>query len=1600
MKHFKKILAIILAVALVAAVAVITVIATDDDVTYDGTIAEATAKLTAAEEAESASESAKSLRAFYNYVGTVDPSSTGYDALIEKYDALVAQTAKALYDGVGELEEENLKTELAAKVKGVKAVYELLNGAPLLGGDKPEGYAETVKAYSTATVKIANHYLASIGKKLSDANGKVEKVTLAKVYEYWTVAPAIDASADGVADFVAAYDVAALTAAVECLDAAKAETDAAKKEKAIVATYTQIVGAPVFDGTTEAYLAFEAGYDELTMSVMNTKRLATDEKTERTERGAALEELFAYMSSAPILDASHEGYATLRKEINATAYTVTMEYYKVTAEAANAFGTAYSEYTSFFANASSIVRKLPTVPTAESYTGSADEAKALIEAFGAEDATEEVKLEKYAELYAYLMATPVDPELSPEIYEGFEAAGEAVSKLLISKILLLDANASTSVPEAGEGEEEPSSDFAKELAKLLEIKKYLIETPVSLEAIDKYNDGLYAFTAVLKGRAEAAYKTFEPLYKELCDLMEKAPVRTELLEDASEYAKLEEALPVLSGYEAMNALLPSLDAADAKRADTAKALNALINASQLSYSAPKTPSTYTAGEVSVVQQLLVQYREATSQSEKNELYAEMYEYLVKNPINEGTKGYSTFLTGYRLSGTEVYRALAAAVDAAEGDAKAEALSAMRAYLERVAISDEACEAYNTRLLDTYNAGLTSAYEDYKSVMGTLHKTAKEKGLLEEATTSDEPLDLAIDNLEYVEARALVALYDLAKLGDDPENDYVAMSDRGIAIRELRYYVHKYPVSDSSDNAEAFAEAFDEALADYDEAVANAKKDISSDAPLGEYTLNNYTHKTDWNDGKMPYTFYHSDNATGYNTGTHYEILEKYTSTESNPDYYLQLIFGYQSDGGKAPSLGYIEPNKITSSKGVVMEFDLSYMEGINEHNGNKEWENTMQFGCTEDGLTTGARVSSIFFRVENGKIYSYDDGKRSSEAELGGKNVLKAGEWTHFIMIYNPDGPTITLYVDYELVGTWGCKQSTNSVDEYVFTALRLQAATSNVNMAFDNFDFYQGTAYRDRATFDTMEDSEKFALYVDAMCDEGKSPTERLTAYSKAGELYPSFANDPALADVVARYEAIDVENDIVAPAKRANLETLVAYGDELKSYEGNVTTETVSAVQSIITKIENYISANSTYLDQADAAFVEVSELTTEYTALIDQCETLSSFIGYLKRFERAKTLAAKTKHYEYATTYYDLGEYRLESNRLAAANDPLVLEFEAQINGTLQKGDDGYVTAFEYYDGALKYIDSQSVYENSKRVIDCVAFITEMEGYEGTEEFWAANFDYINKYILIIRNIVRTGNYDPSYVGVTEAIEKFEEIDVYFYDILQAEHVVAISAQLAKYPLTNAYIEKLGICTFVDNYVASNDVDASNPDIAALLATNEAYKSELVLYYDEYAALLEENTVYFINEVEKMQTYVGYADIKAIYDAAMQYYYEMNADSDEAKAAIAVFEEYGVKLQRAEEASAIFIGYVAKLEKATKLDATFTALVNCSAALEGIDEGIEGVSEALATYNARLAEYSASISEANAEIYEVNTAVCAVRTNVVARAVLAVINKIFNR
>ena len=624
--------------------------------------------------------------------------------------------------------------------------------------------------------------------------------------------------------------------------------------------------------------------------------------------------------------------------------------------------------------------------------------------------------------------------------------------------------------------------------------------------------------------------------------------------------------------------------------------------------------------------------------------------------------------------------------------------------------------------------------------------------------------------------------------------------------------------------------------------------------------------------------------------------------------------------------------------------------------------------------------------------------------------------WAHLTITYDDVSRIGKFYVNYEYICDIAYSESNK------FTGLRMgpDGGITNNTIGYDNYSVMNGSQYRIWNKFSGWSDEKLFNFYVEEMLNESSSSLKRNEAYKKAKLLFAAVKDKDECKEAVETYISCDYNEEIKKPAMAENLVLLKEQIDKLLEIEVN--SENTVKINDRITKINEFVSKNGELINKADTSEGGYQSLMMKVNMVkadLVKIENVKAFVDALKKFERATTFTSMSKYAMAAETIYVLAAYNIPENAEFVKDDPAVAEFEAMINGSLKPDAEDYVTLFEYYEKVAGKIADRELYENAKRIISCMNFVTSMDGYEATVEFWGENAEYIGNYVSVARDILVSGNYDAEVEGLDEAVATFRILDVFFYELLQQQHITTIQEQLDKYVATEAYINKVGVCAIVKEYLGENDIAVYNtnmtPEVAAAVADEieklnqliiiyNVYNDELVLQENDYKAVLEQNTYYFINTVNNMSAVLNYADLKPLFDKATGYYYNIDSDGEEAAAAVEKYIAYREQLKAWETNGAIFIGHVEGLAAAEQLsgiereDAIYAVLVNCMSYVDLVDEGVAGVADAMADYEAALAAYNAELDTVNADISESAKITVAVRTRSISNIVLAIVSKIF--
>lgn len=884
-------------------------------------------------------------------------------------------------------------------------------------------------------------------------------------------------------------------------------------------------------------------------------------------------------------------------------------------------------------------------------------------------------------------------------------------------------------------------------------------------------------------------------------------------------------------------------------------------------------------------------------------------------------------------------------------------------------------SFNDKLLAERNLELafTKFIEKFDVQLATLSETEKAKKIENAGAffvvRQFPPQLISLYNSKYGTSYSAVTV----EKGDTPAVllDYASKlgnvasandaNDARLALVELVNYVNSYKFSEANTSGEMTTK-----LTEVKKALAEATK-AQMDA------LNKLANSEE---SSYPVIFDYDFDTTGtsYKPSSTYGNYGFATAKVENVPGTTNKAIKFTTDGN--PQIN----NNITSAaNGLVLDFDIMPA---------KDGKLTMDMYFYGDG-TKYAPFSIKDNVLEN-------TGKYSNFPAGSSPITFTPGEFTHLTIVIDHMKGTQELLVDYVSIG----KIMINVPQARLQGGNALRVCPKNSTVYVDNWKIYQGTSYRTLGQLASASDDEKFMIYTATLFNEEARATERFAAYYSAQSL-KKFVTEEC-ADLVAELDSFDI-TDIKTEAQSVHL----------KKIQDLVAAATASAKQSDIDAANIYIDANRLYIDQTSAEFRRCTQALLDVADKIVWLENISQYISVIAKFHRATSYASLTKHLESVTYYYNLCEL-YDADKLAeAAKAAGAISFTEQMQAdeaaVALVPDISFANYYTVYVPAV--LASHMRYENSVKAVDCVAFIDTLvenkdalapDAYKAALLAAAeANFDFVDGYLDVVRKIINSGEYDEDYAGFDHVAEVFEILNPMFFDAAQEAHFAHIEEKLEEYKNTSSYIERAGICTYIRNYIADNEIDMSSDEGQSYMYSLKMCEEELVGYKIEYEAILAANTESFIGMVKKMQAYVTYSKLKPLYEETIaKYYYNMNVDSEEAQAAIAIFDEYGSMIQAWEENSEMLVGYAKDL-KSTKMATKFKALVRCSAYVDGVEEGISAEADAaIQLYVKTLAEYMEMIEPTINESADAANVVIALRTNRVSANILAMANAIINK
>ncbi|MBQ9085144.1 MAG: hypothetical protein IJY24_05755 [Clostridia bacterium] len=684
------------------------------------------------------------------------------------------------------------------------------------------------------------------------------------------------------------------------------------------------------------------------------------------------------------------------------------------------------------------------------------------------------------------------------------------------------------------------------------------------------------------------------------------------------------------------------------------------------------------------------------------------------------------------------------------------------------------------------------------------------------------------------------------------------------------------------------------------------------------------------------------------------------------------------DGNGVYTIKYTNPSSNTfvqvqtpdAKSGIVCEFDWTTFDVIPGGNG---------FGIEGGGQNNVAGQYGypfMFGITPQGDLF-LERGKAATTTVK--KDIVTPGEWIHFAYVYNHAEQMFYIYMEYELVGQHSSYTDGAAINH---VQIRPNAAATYGEYSMDNFQVYKGTAIRTDGKLKNMSTDEKFVFYCDYLSDDAKTVLTRNTAYTEATKLINNYysngqylTQDPVIIEAIGKYNSFDYDA-LLAELMRVNRDKFIELVAKYEAIERSM--NSVTSRSAVSKEISEFLSTTGSNI-LVDADYNAANSKLQAMEKLLGCDTSASSFVTSMTRFSTAPTLVARRKHLGKATTLKNDEAYPLDRTYYDSCFDITYDDAGNEISRTPIKTYEAFIAAYESFGAANEILKEYEREDTAKKIVDIVGLISDYT----TEEDWRANYDYINNYILILRKTVKDGenddvyeDYNEDYEGLDEALAIYTPINAWFYADLQKQHIDILNEQLANIAATDSYIEKMGMCSFITRYLASNDIDETSAEIQQIVVTHQTYLNELSYREADYAALLEQNAHYFNTVMVKLTLAEDYNEIKKYYDEASVYYFALDATVEGTREYMDIYDTYTDTLTIIKESSEKFLESMVlyKATDAADKEAKFNALVTCYSYSINAELSFDGVEEAMAEF---LADYNAYVGEVDTTNGELNAA-----------------------
>ena len=453
------------------------------------------------------------------------------------------------------------------------------------------------------------------------------------------------------------------------------------------------------------------------------------------------------------------------------------------------------------------------------------------------------------------------------------------------------------------------------------------------------------------------------------------------------------------------------------------------------------------------------------------------------------------------------------------------------------------------------------------------------------------------------------------------------------------------------------------------------------------------------------------------------------------------------------------------------------------------------------------------------------------------------------------------------------------------------------------------------------------------------------------------------------------------------------------------------------------DFLDSCGSLMDRESENYKNAAKYIAEVNQYIEVDKNSYEFIKCMKIFTTSLNNGASVSrlryHYANATSYVEAGIATdiegLVLNGDGGAEAAENLKAELLALGLDEQGSiDPLIQALKDYEAAggdrTGDIFEELCAYNSIKFISLVSAMQ-----KNTSGNWEEDGEDIRELWVRAYDIIYSGDYDADYEGFAVSKAIYDLAGRHFWTVIQNEHIAVISAKLDEYDKSEAtYIDRAGICTYVDRYLQENAayIDTSNAVLKREVARNESYKERLSTVVGDYKNLLIQNTTEFMNIMKAVQEYETYEMLKPLYDEANKYYYKMNIDAEGIEVYLDQYEILRAFVTNVERDSQMYIDVIngtltgvdgtpiyQALAEINSLSAIYESLSAAYLYTQHLDLTFPGAKEAKEIYDAKYEEYHTSIQTVNALMDNSQNLVYAVRGNWDFDGIIAFVKNLLN-